>query len=291
MRPRATKDLAQLPDPELFEEIEKGLRNCLGSSLDAWRAARPLGESRRCRPYNVLKTIADEEASKFLILFDVVRCPRTSDTYFSRQLGYFHDHLAKGIYSECCQMASPEFSTVERFIERERQEFYVDGPNGWDWVFRNEILTKREQNLYVDYVDSSDGHGWQTPLAFVGLGLVYVRMPAPLEVARALRRAGFVSKTALEIIARRWRNIDTAAPSSWQNQRKLNTETLEDLNNAALLRAAPAWVYECIINKWHLPLYRFDLRTSAMRKTSNLNEVKAAQERMFYDDVVGPVSY
>jgi len=53
-------------------------------------------------------------------------------------------------------------------MERERRRFYLDGPNGIDWIFPRAISTDREQAMYVDYVkDFTDVSGgerlWISP--------------------------------------------------------------------------------------------------------------------------------
>jgi hypothetical protein len=54
-----------------------------------------------------LKLFVEEEAAKFHILLDAVRCPREPADRFSRQLGYFNQHPVKGLYAECYDFANP----------------------------------------------------------------------------------------------------------------------------------------------------------------------------------------
>ena len=99
---RAIKDLCQLSDASLFEEVATGIGHVVEvvDRLDA--AARSLSEASERHPARILRNMAEEEAAKVLILVDAVRCPRKRQTERSRVLGYFHDHLAKGLYAEVC---------------------------------------------------------------------------------------------------------------------------------------------------------------------------------------------
>jgi hypothetical protein len=79
MEPRAIGDLAQLFDDRFFKEVATGLKlvfeNASAMEADALR----LIDQKAWRGARVLRAIADEEASKYLILLDAVRCPRSSN--------------------------------------------------------------------------------------------------------------------------------------------------------------------------------------------------------------------
>jgi AbiV family abortive infection protein len=153
VRLRAIRNLSQLNDSELLSEVSEGLRLCVGNALRLWCDARRLRESRRPQGFEILRLFVEEEAAKFHILLDAVRCLRQPADRFARQLGYFNQHLAKGLYAEYYNFASPGgLAEVRRYMDRDRQALYLDGPNDVDWVFRNDILRKREESIYVDYV-------------------------------------------------------------------------------------------------------------------------------------------
>ena len=50
--------------------------------------------------------------------------------------------------------------------------YYLAGPNDVDWIFRNQLLSSREDGLYVDYVRYEDGAAWSTPAGRDVLGSV-----------------------------------------------------------------------------------------------------------------------
>jgi len=264
VKPRAIKDLSQLNDAELFSEMSKGLRLCVGNSLRLWRDARRLRVSRRPQGFEILQLFVEEEAAKFHILLDAVRCPRQPADRFARQLGYFNHHLSKGLYAEYYNFAHPSgLAEVERYMDRERQTLYLDGANDVDWVFRNDILRRREESIYVDYVayvDSvRDEHHWHSPdPRLMGLWLLSSR-PRVLDMALAIHSAGMTTPAALTRIADLWRASPMDDTVKWPALRELNVRTLNALEESKLLRVRPDSVYRCIANDWLFPLYPLDL--------------------------------
>jgi hypothetical protein len=51
-----------------------------------------------------------------------------------------------------CGMRPGTLAELQEYVDNHREEFYLDGPNDVDWIFRNEVLEGREGALYVDYV-------------------------------------------------------------------------------------------------------------------------------------------
>jgi hypothetical protein len=75
MRVRATKDLCQLADSDFFSEVATGLSHVLKNVQRLKADSQFLAEHQRPRGFKLLRAIAEEEAAKFLILMDAVRCP------------------------------------------------------------------------------------------------------------------------------------------------------------------------------------------------------------------------
>jgi hypothetical protein len=148
-------------------------------------------------------------------------------------------------------------------MDRERQTLYLDGLNDIDWVFRNDILRKREESIYVDYVayvDSvRDEHHWHSPdPRLMGLWLLGNR-PRVLDVALAIHGAGMTTEAALAKIAGLWRAKPMDDGIKWPDLRQLNVQTLEILEESKLLRVRPNSVYRRVANDWLFPLYPLDL--------------------------------
>lgn len=264
MRPRAIKDLSQLDDAHLFSEVSEGLRLCVWNALRLWRDAQKLRVSHRPQGFEILRLFVEEEAAKFHILLDAVRCPRQPADRFARQLGYFNQHLAKGLYAEYYNLPNlGDLAEVRRYMDQERQALYLDGPNDIDWVFRNDILRKREEAIYVDYlayVDTfRDEHRWHSPDPGLMRLWLSSNRPRVLDVALDIHGAGMTTESALVKIADLWRASPMDDATEWSGLRQINVQTLEILEESKLLRVRPEGVYRRIANDWMFPLYPLDL--------------------------------
>ena len=249
---RAIKDLCQFSDADLFEEVAAGI----GHVIDA----------------------INEEAAKVLILLDAVRCPRNRPNERSRTLGYFYDHLAKGIYAKVSQWHPTDFAEVKCGVNDERREHYLDGPNGVDWIFPNSITQWREDKLYVGYNrgDSEEGNHWVPPRIWVDYSIEKIRgnrTPAVINLARAIHQAKATTPEGLSVVAEVWRPVDVSAEMRIDELRGLNRRTLEVLENRNLLSPAPNKVYEVIHDNWIFPLWPLDLQVLKVKK-EELREVQ-----------------
>jgi hypothetical protein len=180
--------------------------------------------------------------------------------------------LAKGLYAGCCLRRPSSFCDIRKYIERESQAYYLDGPNGDDWVARNEIIHEREQTLYVDYIEKEGSRFWLSPEQLDGVGLSGDRAPA-LVLAEALRDTGCTKPEALDIVARQWANVTISDTSDcWMLQDK-NIAILTDMDRAGLLEQRSEEVYGVVVGRWHFPLWGLDLKESKVDKS------KLEQER------------
>jgi len=264
VKAKAIRDLLQLSDPDFLSEVSVGLRHILNSAIRLERDAELLAENGRIRGHRILLGMAEEEAAKFLILLDAVRCPRVpSNKQISRHLGGFYDHVAKGIYAEACYLRPATFGELANWIENSRQKFFLDGPNDVDWIFRNRILQEREEAIYVDYVATDEDHLWIRP-SEDGFGFAYIGPPPVVRLAQALSDSGCTSPEALASIAEFWRPVKMTEDYHWATLRDLNYETLEELDDQNLLREQPQEVYSTIVNKWPFPLYSLELKLASV---------------------------
>ena len=260
---RAIKDLCQLPDAKLFEEVATGIRHVVAvvGRLDA--ATRHLSEAGDHHAARILGNLAEEEAAKVLVLLDAVRCPRSRQTERSRVLGYFYDHLAKGLYAAVCDWRPIDFAEVARSIDQLRVQHYLDGPNDVDWIFPNQIIQRREDDLYVGYVrDDSEmaGHGgrfWTCPDNEAWLPYW---APQVIGVARALDQVGATTPAGLAIVAEVWRPVQVLPETRFDELNRLNRQVLEVLEERSQLAASPDDIYAVIRDRWPFPLWPLDLR-------------------------------
>lgn len=265
MRPKAIRDLSQLSDPDFFGEVAAGLELVHQNATHLDDDARLLCEAKRAQGCAALSAVAAEEAAKYLILLDAVRCPREPAQVFSRQLGRFNDHLSKGLYAEYCKWRPGTFGEVEQRLADERVEFYLDGPNDVDWIFRNQIIDRRESAFYVDYAQSDDGHRWlYSPKDYL-IDMGY-HPPSVVSLVRDLHAVGFATSGAIAVIADVWRPVVMTSESHWRDLRKLNHRTLEMLNGKGLLAEAPDATYAAVIDHWLFPLSSLDLGLISVSK-------------------------
>ncbi len=276
MRTKAIQDLNQLSDDQLFHEVAQGLDLILENAIQIEKHSLYLSENGKTRGYKILQVIAAEEAAKYLILLDAIRCPRSQGKFFSRQLGHFDKHLAKGIYAHYYELRLATFGEVRQWIKSEQEEYYLDGPEGFEWIFRNEIIQKREESFYVDYIESDNEHIWLSPKRYdtientTSLGII---TPPALKIAQALGEVGCNNSKALALIAEFWRPIAITDDLSLSQLRNYNSQTLEKLESHNLLCTLSKSIFSKRIDEWLFPLYNVDLGIITVDK-SKLRQIQ-----------------
>ena len=258
MRVRAIKDLSRLSDPRLFEEIACGLDLVMKNVARLVAGAATLRESNQVHAGRVLSALADEEAAKYLILLDAVRCPRKPPHLLPGQLSRFNEHLAKGLYARASGYRPVRLKDLQDYIDHDRDSHYLDGPNDVDYIMRNEIIQGREGLLYVDYVQYDEDYHWTDPSRFEDMLAVLPESHSG-QVARSLHSSGLGGPEALATIASVWRSATIDADTHIQAIWKLNHQTLTALEAKALLKAQPQDVYAWIVQNWQFPMYGLDL--------------------------------
>lgn len=259
MRVRAIKDMSQLSDSAFFAEAAEGLGLVLANARRLYDSAIMLAEAKHHHGARVLEALSEEEASKYLILMDSVRCPRQPSGRFAYQLARFNDHLAKGLCARAYWMRPATLGQLQEYLDHYREEFHLDGPNDMDWVFRNEINRRREEVLYVDYVGHEDGHTWFHPGVYADYGGSTHTEPMALQIAGLLHDVGMSTSGALATVADLWRSVEMLPEMSYLQLRKLNIDTLERLNSSSLLQECNDSDCQKLIDRWQFPLYSLDL--------------------------------
>lgn len=274
MRTKAIKDLAQLSGEDFFQEVSAGLGHILSNSTRLFNDACKLYEQERSQSASILNAFAEEEASKFVILIDAVRCPRVQKDIFTRQLRRFNDHLSKGIYVKNCKWRPKTFGNLIEYIEDECKEYYLDGPNNIDWIFRNEILQGREETIYVDYAETDEGHEWIFPRDYPAIFKAPdLFEPNVLSISSALKDIGCIEPEALRIIADIWHPIKMTEDFHWQDVRKINIQVLETLKDKKLLIEQPEQIYSKVVDGWPFPLYSIDFKLEKVSR-DKLKEIQ-----------------
>ncbi|MEK7315392.1 MAG: AbiV family abortive infection protein [Candidatus Eisenbacteria bacterium] len=262
MKVRRVKTLAELPDVEFLDSAARGSELCLQNAELLYRDAQIAHGSGAQRGYLILRALAEEEASKALILIDAVRCPPSEQAARSRQLAKFSNHLSRMIYSKIINFRPADFRELERAVEGLREEYFLDGPGGFDWIYRNHLLQEREGTLYVDYVEADDGRRWDGPSDAV-INLMTMGGPFPpssLTTTRHLRSVGMFSSSGMQTVAQVWRGFTPKDDVRWTSLRSLNHQTLELLKAAGLCAGADEQALRTVLNEWPFPLWSLDTR-------------------------------
>lgn len=258
MQARALKRLLSLPPAKRLDVIAEGL-HLIAEHVETLRAdLEVLGDARRSRGFSILSTQAEEEAAKFLILLDLVRHGWKDQQGVKRQIGYFYDHLARSIYAEVFDMRPADLKEVRVYVDNLRESHYLDGPTDVDWIFRNQLISRREDTLYVDYVHDDDGDRWSTPARFDET--VFGFTSPLLELIGALRRMGCASRAGLDVVADAWRGVELDDDTRWQSVRTLNDRIVETLVREGLNEVdATDEDASRVVDRWSFPLSSLDL--------------------------------
>lgn len=273
-------DLANYSDERAFATIAEGLPLIANSAEKLDTAANQLFDCQEYRGSEILGRLAEEEASKILILLDFVRCPCSPDRR-SKSLKHFYNHTAKLIYSMTCSFSNPlSYGKLVELIELERQPYYLDGPRLVDWIFPNSISSTREGSMYVDYVrdvtDPAGDYFWTDPINS-GHGLFPYRRPDSVQLCTALCEMGFATSDGLGITADIWRSFEPIQTTSRAELRELIEQTLEGLVGIGLASADnPAG--QLIWSNWTFPLWGLELSESKDSKSS-LSDLRDRRNR------------
>ena len=267
---RFIRKLNDLQDRELFRELSHGMPLIVDNAVSLDEAACRLYREKDFRAADILRGFAEEEAAKFLILLDFVRCPRECEQR-ARMLNHFYDHIEKRVYAMTCSLRIATFRELSEFVASLREPYYLDGPNSVDFILPNWISSEREKLLYVDYVqDITDTNGvcqWHSPTDQAQL-LDSMRMssrpyatPDCLKLTRALSEVGASSRDGLAEIAKIWRQFAPEADTHCEDIRARNLSTLNRLEGLG-----PAIQHDTakrfIVSHWSFPMWGLSRRES-----------------------------
>ena len=280
--PRRIADLAQLNDKKLFEEITAGLVLIHENALRLCESVELLAQQEHFRAAEIIENVALEEAAKYLILIDAVRCPRKPDPkLFSDHLSKFTDHLPRGIYAKVCDWLPANFKELREGVARECEAYYLDGPTGSDWIFRNDIMRVREETLYVDYVADDDGtHRWVSPHTMEKLSSrMFFSEHGVIRVMRALHSVGFGAPETLALLAQQWRTWTFTDDTHHAVLQDAIGQTLLALQQAGVPPPEDDTVYGTLLERWPFPLHVLPMR----RIETSKDELREIQDRSHSD--------
>lgn len=293
MKPRAFSLLAALDRPELFEAISEGLSLIAEHVANLTQAAGALHPDHP-RGEAALQVVAGEEAGKYLILLDVARCARRGHDHVAAQLLRCSDHVAKGIYAEMPMYHPADARELQALADGMREHFFLDGPDGASgWIFRNEIESSRETQMYVDLVESDGRLGWTSHAWLDDLKLT---SDAPaVDLVAALDRNGFSTVEGLAIVDEHWYDAEVFAGTPWsagpEPRRDDSTRfgdlsprviaTLDYLAAAGLTAAKAAADQGLILETWTFPMHELLVskeKLSKQQREALLAELEAIRQ-------------
>jgi hypothetical protein len=156
-------DLMQLSNDDFVGAASEGLALIWENASRLWTEAREFSALGSKRGVGILKSFAEEEAAKALLLLDALRCPRNQLDKRRSLLRQIDSHVGKGIYIRYYDTRPADLTEVKRIVDDERLEFFRDGEYG-EYLLPNAIKSRREERLYVTYIKNDDGtHGWLAP--------------------------------------------------------------------------------------------------------------------------------
>ena len=194
------------------------------------------------------------------MLLDVVRAGWQPDGDVRRLLGRsFYDHHSRLMYAFIYDFpAHLTHKEIEDLVDEERDAYHVDGPEGYDWVFRNMHLAKHEGLMNVDYCLNAEGGGeWSDPLGWGSPKISEqdkLRATGVIELVESLSRLGVLTFDGLQAIGKAWR--DSPSEPSWHEVRERNRAVLAALD---VSNARSAEDLRRAVDYWHMPILRLDL--------------------------------
>lgn len=276
MQARAITTLAKLSDGAMFSEIAHGLTAIHENASRIADGMKAVVEATNLRAARILEALIKEEAAKYLLLIDAVRCPREPEERLTRQLEKFYEHLAKGLYAEVCTWRPVNFREVRQDLERESVQYYLDGPNDVDWIFQNWIIRQREEAFYVDYIANDDTQSWISPKRYDvdATSIFYRDPPVVMKIVDALNAGGFANPESLEIIAAIWRPFTVTDDSHIEEIEARNSQTLDAIERAHVVKDPAAVDRVSITSHWPFPLYDLPMKKIPVSQ-SRLREIQA----------------
>ena len=278
---RSARNLANLPDDRLFNEVSEGIKLIVENAISLDNAAKCLHQEKQFRVSKIIRGFSKEEAAKVLILIDLIRCP-LKQQHKVKIANRFYNHLIKRIYaSVCSHPVIASFGELNELIEMKCRRYYLDGPNDVDWIFPNSIIAEREQTLYVDYVqDITEEPGnffWIEPFQFSHEESEYETSNC-VKLSYFLSEAGAGSPEGLAAIADLWRSFIPVLETDRTELRNLIQLTLERLSKSgAGIESAPyaSFVYW----HWSFPLWSLKIEDYCA-KSENLKELRRERSQI-----------
>lgn len=284
MKTRQFKKLAGAPRSQQVDLVLEGL-TAIGANVSA--LSDELEKCNKARAFRSARLVCNagrEEAGKFLILIDAWRAPGAEQRAMSKQFARAGDHLSKLIYARIAEYAIASQAELLRAVESHRKSRYLDGPNDYDWIFRNDLLSERENALYVDLVDAEGKLEWW----MTSDDEMSTPVPSSMRLVGELLASQLVSPAGLRALQEAWRGFDAHEDShcqDWQDRTARALSTFPDTNvQGGRLNAGASF----IARRWPMPMVELRVEQDIVSVEALVAEREAAHmawvRREFGDD-------
>jgi hypothetical protein len=215
---RQGKVLCGMKHDERLDFLADGLPIILNSARGFWAASQEI--KAMSREATVLENHAEEEASKILILMDIVRCPKKlSSSKIGHMVNVFYSHLAKLIYAKAASWKPKDITQLREYVDHTRRAHYLEGDIG-GYIMPNWELFNREASLYADIEAYEDEErGWNTPSG--GNTSLPSFKPSALAVAESLAALGVFRGEGMRATADIWGEIEFKDSQGFEESRHL----------------------------------------------------------------------
>lgn len=281
MQVRQFHQLANRPK-EFLPMLAEGLAAIAEHCRALEKAAESSYGAKQYRAAAVLRSVAFEEAGKFLILLDAVRLGRGDTDLLVAQLRRASDHLSKGLYALAIDCRPADLNELRSYLEYDRTTLYLDGPNDVDFIFRNSVHAQREEALYVDLIADEGSLNWLSPASTDEHSIGSTR--ACLTLVTSLEDIGICNQDALDVIGEVWSGFVPEATTTWLEIGGLNEGTFQALDAKSLVNpAAEERSLRFFSDWWTFPLHHEDLSLIQVKESELVEVRRTYLERMNLD--------
>ncbi len=262
MKTRQFQQLAGLPPAQRDALVEEGL-SLLAERLQTIATELTAAKSPTLGT-ELATNVAGEEAGKALLMLDVYRSPNATQKEVARQFRRARDHLAKLLYDQMTAYRIATTTELRNLIDHHRSDLYLDGPNEYDWIFRNELLATRESYLYVDLVES-DGklEWWPSPTEFLHPPVMQPTLPDSAQLVLALQEVGILSQNGFAALREAWMDFDPLAETRFAEWTRRSSDAL-DIVGTDQTAARQRDAAQLVAHLWIMPLTEIDIEKTAV---------------------------
>lgn len=258
VQPRALTRLMQLPIAERLAMIAEGLELISEHVATLRDDLVYLDRDARRRAMSIVANQSEEESAKALILLDIVRAGPRDQEATRRQIARFYDHLARCIYVDMSHMRPATFGEIRALVDLQRRSHYLDGPTAGEWIFRNQLLTTREESMYVDLVHDEEGDRWSSPARYDSIH--FGAETSLQDLVLALQRTGCMTRRGLDVIADVWERVTLDDETHWREASAANRRIVQRVLDGGLAaEIVTSKDVDRVIDRWGFPMASLDL--------------------------------